>query len=179
MNINEYYACLLEQVLELKEIKSDTVMCHRGGFRLLILKIRHPVILPPKWVYSEMAKELQFWATQTVPKPQANLENRGEQCYHICKEKGGSWEGLLCLQIHWRKVRVEDGDSCSLAGLLPGKEKFFLPPAMVVNFASSCWDWRLTPVGGVGGGWWVMAAFPSGLPTVFSFLFFFLMFIYF
>lgn len=28
----EYYACLLDQALKLKEIRSDTVMCHQGGY---------------------------------------------------------------------------------------------------------------------------------------------------
>lgn len=63
---------------------------------------------------------------------QASWENRGEELLLLRKE--GRWEGLFLTEVHWKRARVQDGDSFSLAecggfllvGLLLGKEKMFL-----------------------------------------------------
>lgn len=46
---------------------------------VLILKIKHPVILPAKWVYMEVAQNCN-WKQAHCDKPQENLEIKGKNC---------------------------------------------------------------------------------------------------
>lgn len=82
----------------------------------LTLNIKLPVVLPAKWIYLGIAKELQLGICMlwwTICK--SNKQGRGTL---FCREKGGNWKGLCWLKVHWGKTRVWGGDSFSLARLL-------------------------------------------------------------
>lgn len=70
-------------------------------------------------------------------KPQASPERKGGQ--RLFKKKGGSWDGLFWIKVHWRKMRVLSGGGLSLApcegSLLVLSQANFLP--------SSCWTMQL------------------------------------
>lgn len=69
--------------------------------------------------------------------PQANQENKGEKGIFFYGGDGGVRRGCYKQIIHWRKLGIQSVvashwvscDRFSLAGLLPGEEKFFLPLA--------------------------------------------------
>lgn len=88
-----------------------------GGFCFCWLqKAKEPVTLPAKWVYSGRTEEFQFRTSkpwQTTGKPR---EQRKGACFHRGKEETGRRDCFI---------------EFSLAGLLLGKKKFFLPRARV------------------------------------------------
>lgn len=83
---------------------------------LSTLKVKQPIILPEKWVYLGIAEELQFgthklW--QTIGK--SGDQRKGTLLGREKEEVGrGYFKGK---KAHWRKVRVQGGDSVSLAEL--------------------------------------------------------------
>lgn len=78
---------------------------------MLILK----VILSAKMGLFGTAKNCSLWQTiaKAIGKP--NKQRRGPLFY---REKGGNWEGLFWMKLHWSKTGIQGGDCFSLVELL-------------------------------------------------------------
>lgn len=85
---------------------------------LLILKIKLLVVFPEKWIYEGLAENCSL-GQEAMAKPQACLENQGEECCFTEEraELGGNWKKLgvpYMIASHWlgyccRLWRVREG----------------------------------------------------------------------
>lgn len=132
-------------------------------FALSTLKVKQPVILPAKWVYSENSRKLQYGTCKLWQ----SIDKSGDQikeCYFIDKMKklGGA---PLNDRVHGRRETVQGSDSFSLA------ELWYSPTGCACclarrNSSSSGIQSRLLPFGACS--WWGVVGSESS-PLAFQF----------
>ena len=92
----------------------------------MITLIKLPIILPEKMGLLGNSRELQSRTSKLWQNHRQVLRTKKRNAFLF--KKGGSWEGCSKQGAHWLSF-----DSLSLAGLLPGQEETFLPPAGIVK----------------------------------------------
>lgn len=118
-NIYEYWVlCMLvgSGTYVQGDQKWYTVMCLQGGLRLLTLKNTTASYFTSQRGLLKNGKGIAVLDHERYAQ---TTGRSGEQrrAGFICWKKPESGEGLLCTQVHWRKVRVKNADSSSLAEL--------------------------------------------------------------
>lgn len=127
---------------------------NRDGEDSWLNPVKHLVIFPAKWVYLGAA---QNWNSGHATMATTHKLGKTKEWKLFFRGEGAIGRDCDKQNVHWRKLGVRSiaafhwlsGDCLSLAEVLPGKEKIFLPPAGGskavsfpvgdVRFTSSCW----------------------------------------
>ena len=101
-------------------------MQNLGVISFIKPKNKQPIILlaKKKFLFSffQNSREIAIWGKKAIAKV-TGKSNKGEECYFVEQKEA---VGVNMKKVHWGKRRVQAGGHFPLAGLVAGREKFFL-----------------------------------------------------